>query len=353
MGQTREKVIKVDKLQAGMRLSQDIENKYGAVMIPAGTILTERKINRLQDLAYQQVKVVRESQEEIEANIEGFSRLERSYREDVKKAASLYKQIKFQGKIDEDILIPLARDAMNLGSEMEINDLLNMVQGVDEYTYTHLLNVGILSNMMGKWLGFEGEKLLNLTKSGILHDVGKSKIPEEILNKPDSLEPEEYEIMKRHSYYGYEILHKTDFIKQDTALGVLTHHEYYNGRGYPLQLQGEDIPIFGRIIAIVDAFDAITSERVYQQKSNPFVAMEKIQKENFGYCDPGLKKMFLAKIPNFFVREKVKLSNGKIGRVVYVNNTNPSSPIVKIGEEYLNLSEENNITVEEVLGSAN
>lgn len=345
----RGKRIEIDDLQEGMKLAQDIDNRYGGVLLPAGTILTDRKIARLQDLNYQQVKIVGESQKKINKNIEKFSRLEDLYREEVQKTASLYKKVKFKGEIDEDILHSLIDDVMNFSAEIEISDLLNMVRGVDEYTYTHLLNVGILSNIMGKWLDFNQEWLEKLTLSGLLHDVGKTKISDEILNKPYTLNVEEYEIMKKHSQYGYEIVDESDFITKDTALGILTHHEYYNGQGYPLQLEGEDIPLFGRIIAIVDAFDAITAERIYQRKSSPFAALEKIQRENFGYCDPRLKKIFLDKIPNFFIREKVKLSNGEIGEIVFINNRNPSAPIIKLENDYIDLSTKNSLEIEEIL----
>ncbi len=348
-GGSEEKTVEIENVEEGMKLARDIENRFGGVILPAGTILTDSKIARLKRLDYQKAKVFKESPEELDENMKEFSRKEKFYREEIKRTALLYKKIKFREAIDEDILDSLYENAMDLSTKLEISDLLNMVKGVDEYTYTHLLNVGILSNMMGNWLDFNQAKLERLTKAGLLHDVGKSKIPEEILQKPASLSPEEYELMKEHSYYGYNIVDKAQFISKETALGVLTHHEYYNGSGYPLNLAGDNIPLFGRIIAIVDAFDAITSERIYQQKSSPFTAIEKIQRENFGYCDPRLKKLFLEKIPNFFIREKVKLNNGKIGEVVFVSARSPSTPVVKVEGDYLDLSNSTEIEIEEIL----
>lgn len=134
----------------------------------------------------------------------------------------------------------------------------------DYYTFTHSINTAIISAIIGREIGFDENKVRDLTLSALLHDIGKIKIPKEILYKPGKLTPAEFELIKNHSVLGYEFLVKEMDMPEFIAKGALEHHERWHGDGYPKKLKGKEISEFGQIIGIADVFDALISEKVYR-----------------------------------------------------------------------------------------
>ena len=247
----QEKVnTKISNLQPGMKLANDIEHDYGGILLPAGTILDDSKIKRLERLNHKYVYVYNEDEEKINDNLGKTKNSEFKYKKNMDKMQAVFYRVRHSDEIRYEDIKEMTDEVKSLGSEQEMINLLTKVRDTDEYTYSHLLNVGILAYMFGNWLDLDKEKISNLTKAGLIHDLGKTKIPDEILNKPDTLTEEEYEEMKNHSIYGYEMARKAKNISEETARGVLTHHERYNGKGYPLKMKGKKIPLFGRILAI-------------------------------------------------------------------------------------------------------
>jgi len=149
------------------------------------------------------------------------------------------------------------------------------ITSFDYYTYTHSVNVCTFAIALAQQLGFKDEEFLNeLGVGALLHDVGKSKISERILNKRSALNQIEFEIMKKHPKWGVEILAETDQIAQTSYFPVLQHHERGDRRGYPSRLSLDEVHIHSKIVAIVDSFDAMTTERVYQKAIDTFPALK-------------------------------------------------------------------------------
>lgn len=158
------------------------------------------------------------------------------------------------------------------GREAFLN--LLKITSFDYYTYTHSVNVCTFAIALAQQLGFNDEEFLHELGTGsLLHDVGKSRISERILNKRSALNQIEFEIMKKHPQWGVDILSDTDHIAQSSYYPVLQHHERGDRRGYPAGLSLDDMHIFSKIVAIVDSFDAMTTERVYQKAMATFPAM--------------------------------------------------------------------------------
>ncbi len=134
----------------------------------------------------------------------------------------------------------------------------------DYYTYTHGLNVAVLSAIIGRELCFHENKVKDLTFAGLLHDIGKVIIPHNILYKTGTLTPDEFKEVQNHAHTGYELIMNDMKLPDYIARGALEHHERWNGEGYPKGLQGKEISEFGQIIAIADVFDALVSEKVYR-----------------------------------------------------------------------------------------
>lgn len=148
------------------------------------------------------------------------------------------------------------------------------VMSFDYYTYTHSVNVCTFAVAFARFVGIKDEEALNNLGTGaLLHDVGKTKISDRILNKRSKLTPLEMELVKRHPQWGVELMQETNLIPADAYLPIIQHHERENGRGYPRGLRGNDIHIFGRLVGIADCFDALTTHRVYQPAMETFPAL--------------------------------------------------------------------------------
>ncbi|MEI8389349.1 MAG: HD-GYP domain-containing protein [bacterium] len=134
----------------------------------------------------------------------------------------------------------------------------------DFYTYSHSINTAVISAIIGREMGFHENKVKDLTFSALLHDIGKIKIPQRILYKPDKLTQEEFTLIKDHSVLGYDYIINEMKLPEIIAKGALEHHEKWNGDGYPNKLKGKEISEFGQIIGIADVFDALISEKIYR-----------------------------------------------------------------------------------------
>jgi HD-GYP domain-containing protein (c-di-GMP phosphodiesterase class II) len=156
--------------------------------------------------------------------------------------------------------------------------------------------------------------------------------------------------MKQHPIYGYNILKKNNILSNDVLMGALMHHEREDGSGYPLGLKGEKIHTYGKIVAVADIFDAMMSDRVYRKKRPPFKVAEYISDRSFDSLDPYISRVFLQGISRFFVGNIVRLSDGRIGKVIYIYPQQPTKPVVLAGGEFLDFSKESDITIVEIIG---
>ncbi len=172
-----------------------------------------------------------------------------------------------------------------------IYDLLSL-KGYDYYTYTHSVNVAIMSIGLGIAIDLGTDDVEKLGIGAMLHDIGKSAIPYEILNKQGKLDDIEYKVLRNHVIEGEKILRTHKEIPDESFAAVLQHHEKLTGKGYPFQLSGNNIKLFGRIAAIADCYDALTTQRPYKPAFTPFYALSIVAKETGDY-DPDLLKTFI------------------------------------------------------------
>ncbi|PCM44196.1 HD-GYP domain-containing protein [Marinobacter sp. ANT_B65] len=194
--------------------------------------------------------------------------------------------------------------------------LLTKIKNQDEYTAEHCINVSILAAAFGKSLGMIKGEIQNLALCGLLHDVGKTKIPNEILNKPGRLTDDEFDIMRNHAVHGRTILISTG-APLKTAIDVaFSHHERIDGMGYPRRLPAEKIPYFAKIISLVDTYDAITSKRAYQKASASMQALEIIHKNRGTQFDTELADAFIRMVGIYPPGSIVEMQNGHVGIVV-------------------------------------
>ncbi len=161
-----------------------------------------------------------------------------------------------------------------LESREAFHNLLK-VMSFDYYTYTHSVNVCTFSVAFARHLGYGDEELLNNLGTGaLLHDIGKTRISERILNKRTKLTPLEMEIVKKHPIWGVDIMKESRVISDDSYYCIVQHHEREDSSGYPYNVSGKDIHIFGKVVGIADSFDAMTTRRVYQRELDTFPALK-------------------------------------------------------------------------------
>lgn len=329
-----------------MIIDQEIRSEFGGVLIPPGTELNRRLIVQLKNMNIKEIKVKKEKEIKEKINKKKIAR--EKYQQNLEDFSETYKKAYYMKKVDFRTVKSLSEEAMEISDYLDLKDTLKITRDIDNYTYSHSLHVGILANKFGKWLNLNKSRLSNLTTAALLHDIGKSRIRKDLITKPESLTAEEYEEVKKHSQYGYQLLKKSNRFSKSIMAGVLTHHERYDGSGYPLGLKAKKTPLFGRIIGICDTFDAVTTDRLYQKSVSPFAAVKMLE-EDFNSYDLKLKSLFIEKIPYSLIGDQVELSNGEIATIVFINPVHPESPIVRVEDKYIDLNDKSDLSIKSLV----
>jgi HD-GYP domain-containing protein (c-di-GMP phosphodiesterase class II) len=273
--------------------------------------------------------------EVVEGEEEAFTLRKEDQRETAKKVffetigtiKEVITQIKGKQYADVRKLKRLAQKAVHLVIEDE-SILLGMttIKNYDEYTFNHSVNVSIYSLAMGKRLGFSKKTLTELGITALLHDIGKSKVPREVLNKPASLNEEEWGMMKKHPLMGVEIvlnLKQLGEINPRMVVGIFDHHLKSDLSGYPKLFRKKEVSLFGRIIQIADSYDAMTTPRIYKKTPyTPEQALALLLRERTVHFDPLLLKIFIGLVGIFPIGSLVLLNTRELG-IVYKPNHDP------------------------------
>ncbi|HEY8094633.1 MAG TPA: HD-GYP domain-containing protein [Methylobacter sp.] len=204
------------------------------------------------------------------------------------------------------------------------------IKNKDDYTFLHSVSVGALLISFAHALDFNRDVIKQLGVGGMLHDIGKTKVPHEILNKPGALTEEEFVIMKSHVVHGCSILRKTSGIAQVSFDVASQHHERFDGSGYPLKLKNLEMSIYGQMASIVDVYDAITADRCYHKGMEPTVAIRKMFEWSKFHFNPKLLHTFIRTVGIYPVGTLVMLESGKIGIVIEQCETDMTRPQVRI-----------------------
>ncbi|WP_242634349.1 HD-GYP domain-containing protein [Marinobacter salicampi] len=243
----------------------------------------------------------------------------------------------------------LAKDiltSVRLGRVIDLNEVRPVVKGVvnsvirnqaallwltqirnkDDYTAEHCMNVCVLSAAFGRHLGIEGKDLEVLALAGLLHDVGKIKVDDAVLNKPGAYTPEEFAEMKMHPVYGRQVLMAVNGLESTAVDVAYDHHERMDGTGYPRGLLQHQIPYFAKIVAVVDAYDAITGHRVYDSAKSSKQALDILYKCRGTQFDDDLALEFIRFTGIYPPGALVELSTGEIGLILQSNPVNRLRP---------------------------
>lgn len=323
--------VRTRSLKEGMRIDQSIVNRLGKTLIAKGTILDEYMIDSLLKLNIMGVYTSEgEEDEEDDSHLPEYTKKQIQeltvadhskvkLSESVKKRVSEGVQYLYSNTESSDFADTTNHIANDLMSAIMENDAIAFDIGTlkvsDEYTFKHSVDVATMSMIIARKHGFDDRRVYEIGVAGLLHDVGKSKIPNEVLNKPDKLSDQEFALMKQHTLFGYGILKEKQGISNEIMMGVLQHHEKLNGKGYPLAYSSDKISEYAKILSIADIYDALVTERPYKKAFSSRDAVEMIMSMT-EELDIDYMKSFLASVILYPVGSTVKLSNGESARVL-------------------------------------
>lgn len=364
------KMVATNDLMPGMIMAKDTYSEAGLLIINAGEPVTEEAVEKLNshkvDFVY--IKDFKEVKEDAPKEPETAVKGEKeSYNDKVKKSPAFrafkekFKEEAFElrklygnlisGTLTESIEESSRRIVNGLSSatgDTPVVDLVNNMRDSDEVTFAHAISASLMACELAKWLKFSKEHVELAGMCGLLYDVGKVTIPSSILNSPHKLTDEQYNIVKTHPQRGYDILSKhTDNVH--ILNSALQHHEKCDGSGYPKGLKENEIDPYAKLIAIVDTFDAITSQRLYRDNVSPFKVVEIYEYEGIQKYDPGYIMTFLEHITRNYIGNLCELSDGRVGKIIMVNKNALARPVVSVGDEFVDLSKEKDLTVAKLL----
>ena len=350
--------IKTSELVPGMITAEDVYTYNNQLILPKGLILNDRTITKLAYYSIFYVKV-EDSPEEAPDNIHfespyaerlkknpEFIKFRKDFEADVDSFKSVINDVVEKGApLDVDTLMDHTLNILDLGTTTNLFDILHNMRDYDDATYAHSMNVALICNVFARWMRMSEEEIRLATISGLLHDIGKTQIPDTIIKKPGKLTDDEYDLVKTHPQEGYRILQNTS-LDQEVLNAVLMHHERCDGTGYPYGLIGERIGFYAKMVCIADVYDAMTSARIYRGPLCPFKAIALFESEGLQRYDPALIMTFLENVVNTYLLNSVRLSNGLTGKIVFVHREKLSAPTVQTEHGFLDLSIHPDIAIE-------
>lgn len=322
-------------LEPGAKLAKTIYTSGGSPLLTAGKELTSSMIQRLITLGVTHVYIQDPRTDDIvPEDVVSEETRNRAVKVVYESFSQMIEMRKWKRTIANPRLGREFRRAFedilyDLQSHKQVMLHLSQIYTTDNYLYSHSVNVGIYSAALGMAMGLPRDQMIDLGVGAMLHDIGKTQIPMEILMKPGKLTDEEFALMKEHSLLGYQMLKDIPDIPLLSAHCALQHHERLDGSGYPRELKGDEIHLYGKIVGIADVYDALTTNRVYRKAFLPHEALEYLFTST-GQFDSNLIAVFRDHVAIYPIGLIVTLSNGVKAVVVDINTKYPQRPIVRV-----------------------
>ncbi len=331
------KLVSATAMRPGMILGRDIYDVQNQLLLSAGQLLTERRILKIRWIGIQQAYILDDGESFDGESFDDEEAISQSLRQnavdtirELFRTIELHKGDRSSKQYFSNVKVMVNDMIEEITRFKKATRCMTSLKVFDDYTYFHSVNVAVISLILGANMGLEKNDLFDLGLGAMLHDIGKIFVPKEILNKEQKLTPEEFEEIKSHSLKGYTFLADQWNISAQSKSVILSHHEKYDGTGYPYSLRGETIPPYGRIAAVADVFDALTSNRPYRKALSPSEAMEYIMGNGGIHFDPRVIDTFIDGIALYPVGTEVELNNGMHGVVVKNYPNLGLRPLIKI-----------------------
>ena len=349
----------VDTLRTGMKVGRDVLDLDGKVIVKSGVVLTADIIQNLNGKNVFSV-YIDVPEEDIHTDLVGNEfLLDGDYIERYKKTYSrtqnIYYKLGRENVLDmDDLEYIINKDNVKelCDGATAVSQIHNMTRDGD-YIIHHATNVGILAGLMAKWMRLPWDQTRELVMAGLLSNVGKMKVPREILDKTGKLDPEELEKIRNHPGYGYDML-KLSELKNYTEvlMAILQYHERCDGSGYPNRLKADAICDYAKIVAVLDIYDAMAANRSYAKRNSPFDVFKILYDDVLkGKLDTKYSILFISKLCHSMQGNWVGLSNGQRAKIVYINESRfTSMPIVQTTRgEFIDLNSNREVKIEALL----
>lgn len=340
------KALRPEELEQGMLVAAPVFSGISREeILGPGTTLSDELIQRI---ANQNVKAVlisfgdedEREQEMIERNLieeEGSFTLridsvkaKEVHALVIERTTKVFEEIRNNERVDVPVMKELANSLVSevLGNPQAFSNL-SAIRTKDEYTYAHSVDVGVLAIIMGKEMGLSEEELRLITLGGLLHDIGKMRLPFELLNKEGVYTKDERDLMKSHTVKGYKMLVKQN-VDARVADIALHHHEWVDGKGYPDSITGDSLDTFSKIVSICDVYNVLTMQKMYKPAIPPYKSMQILAGEVNTHFDKEIAKVFQQVIGVYPNGTMVVLSDGIACRVIDQNPDFPIRPVLQV-----------------------
>ncbi len=333
-------------LENDMVIGEDVYNYQNELIFPKDTVVTEKVIAKLARHSIMCVSI----KEEIDYATTHFEKV---------RLSSEFKYFEFTYNDCMPVYGQLMTDFVEKGVPVRMNKLMelyvkitscarngeqlldflyNMLPREDDMTHAHCLNSALIAGVFGTWWRLSKEDIFLLIQCGFFYDIGKLELPQELLWKPDKLTDLDFAKLKTHTMLGFNLL-KDQHLNEHVIKATLMHHERCDGSGYPSKLRSDKIDIFAKYIAVIDAYEAMTSARTYRQSLNPFQVIENFERDGYVKYDEAILRPILYHIASTQLHFNVRLSNDVEAEIMEINKAHLSRPLLlKADGEKIDLS---------------
>lgn len=346
------KKVELSEAVIGCRLARDIYRRDSTyIFIRKDAVITNFVYWRLLEEGVREVYVYEEAEKAREIKQEqGLEAAQREHAARAVKLNHLFNEVINNQKLDIAETSKICAEIIQSNNDKyNIFLLLDSLRMVDDYLYSHSVNVATLAGLFGKWLEFSEKEIELLTMCGLLHDIGKTMVDADILQKTDKLTNREFSEIKTHTVKGYQLLERQDVPREVKEVAYM-HHEKIDGTGYPRGLKEKDISNYSKIITIADIFDAMSHARVYRKKAySPFYILKDFQEGTYGKLDVKYLAAFLQNVAYMYTGARCILSDGRDGKIVFVNPVTLYTPIVEVDGKMIDLQFERELTIDDII----
>lgn len=362
------KKANVKDLEDGMMTADEIRTKGGQLIIGRGVTLNRQLIMRLTFYNIQSI-FIEDSANAASADVPPAKpQLAPAYAQKVKASHEFHSfqidhsivlhfiKVSFEEYINDgkapqadQLLLQVTALFDSCKTSLELFNMLHNMRSSDDSIHVHSLNVALICRRIGTWLKIDEAHLNTLTLCGLFHDIGKLKIPADILNKPGKYSDEEFELVKQHPRFGYDLL-KSLPLDEQIKKSALSHHERCDGSGYPMGITQNDTDDFAMIVAIADVYDAMTAARSYRAPLCPFQVIACFENEGLQKYKPQYILTFLEHIAGTYQNNRILLNDGRSGNIVMLNQSHLSKPIIQFNDgSCIDLSTHNDLHIQAII----
>lgn len=358
--------IRINQVKENMVVAEDIYTENNEFVLPCNTVLNSAIVERLKQYDIYRINVY-ETDEEEDVEEVPQEKVQLSHRDEIRSSVDFqqFKQ-KFDctvkvlkktfGKMleseDNDGITQLTNQIdeirKNGHGTLHVMEMLNCMREYDDVTFAHSISVSLLCRLIGEWMQLPEKELQILSTCGLLHDIGKLQIPNEIISKPGKLTDEEFKKVQEHPALGYHLLKERD-LDQRIKMAALMHHERCDGKGYPMHVESNKITDYSKIVMIADVYDAMTADRSYRAGMCPFKALEIMEEEGLQKYDPYVLMMFMEKTAQAYINSSVLLSDQTVGEIISINKNCISRPLVRVEDTFIDLSKRKDLEIISIL----